>query len=145
MSRTLTDYEVFERSSVQNRRLLRQEALILEITEALSEALAREGITKAELANRLGKTKGFVSQILAGGRNLTLRTIADVADALGCQIRVQVVKEGHLRESSSSSSLRTYGHQDLAWQLGRDAVLQVGRRPSKAFPRILVRQMQGAA
>jgi transcriptional regulator with XRE-family HTH domain len=84
-----TDYEEFESSSTTNRRLLRQEELILEVTETLAEALAREGITKTELAARLGKTKAFVSQILAGNRNLTLRTLADVAEALHCRVNVK--------------------------------------------------------
>src|SRR5437879_2973690 len=37
---------MFESSSVQNRRLLRQEELILKAATALSELLEREGITK---------------------------------------------------------------------------------------------------
>jgi transcriptional regulator with XRE-family HTH domain len=88
-----SDYEEFESSSAANRRLLRQEELILEVTEALAEALQREGITRTQLAARLGRSKGFVSQILAGQRNLTLRTIADVADALRCRIKVRAHRE----------------------------------------------------
>jgi len=84
-----SEYEIFESSSDTNRRLLRQEELILEVTEALSEALEQQRVTKAALAARLGRSKAFVTQILAGGRNLTLRTLADVADALGCEVRVQ--------------------------------------------------------
>lgn len=114
MSRKLTDYEAFESSSVRNRRLLRQEELILEITEVLSEALAKEGITKAELASRLGKTKGFVSQILAGGRNLTLRTIADVADALACRISIHCEKVRQM-EGHSIVSIEDYRHK--SWML----------------------------
>src|SRR6266849_8448298 len=88
MTKARTDYEAFEQSSVANRRLLREEELILDVTEAVSEMLEEEGVTQTMLAQRLGKTKGFVSQILAGGRNLTLRTIADVADALGYRVRI---------------------------------------------------------
>ena len=91
--RPRNDYEAFELSSVKNRRLLREEELILEATEVLAEALEREGINRAELAMRLGRSKAFVSQILAGGRNLTLRTLADVADALQCRVRVLARKE----------------------------------------------------
>jgi transcriptional regulator with XRE-family HTH domain len=92
-----TDYEAFESSSAENRRLLRQEELILEVTEALASALSREDVTKAQLAERLGKSKAFVSQILAGGRNLTLRTVADVANALGYRIKVAACKEDRIR------------------------------------------------
>lgn len=87
-----TSYEAFEASSVRNRRLLRQERLIGDVTEALSELLEREGVTKAELARRLGKTKAAVGEALSGEANLTLRTIADLADALGYQVKVEAVK-----------------------------------------------------
>ncbi len=88
--RNLTDVERFEQSSTESRRLLNQEKLILEVTEALSEAIEKRGLTRSEVAKRLGKTKGFVSQLLAGGRNLTLRTVADIADAIGISLKVAV-------------------------------------------------------
>lgn len=104
MTRVLTDYEALEQSSPQTRRLLRQEELILEVTEALSQALAREQVTKKALADRLGKSKGFVSQVLAGGRNLTLRTVAEIADALGYRTVVRLSKAGAMRESAAAHS-----------------------------------------
>ena len=64
------------------RRLVRQEELILQVTETLTQALVDAGVTKAELARRLGKSPGFVSQVFGGGRNLTLRTVSDIAAAL---------------------------------------------------------------
>ena len=48
-------------------RLLRQERLILDVTETLAGALEDSGVTRAELARRLGRTPGFVSQVLGGG------------------------------------------------------------------------------
>lgn len=53
------------------------------VAEALCEALETKQLNKSELAIALGKSKGFVSQLLSGGRNLTLRTVANVVDALG--------------------------------------------------------------
>lgn len=72
---------------------IRQEELILEVTEAMARALRSSGLTQAELAERMGKSKGFVSQVLGGGRNLTLRTLADIAGALGCKVQVQLKPE----------------------------------------------------
>ena len=119
----LTEVERFERSSTENRRLLKQEELILEMTEALSAAIKEAGITRSEVAKRLGKTKGFVSQVLAGGRNLTLRTIADVADAIGISLTIRVECEqraksqtGHrLRRARDSWSARG-GHYSISGQ-----------------------------
>jgi transcriptional regulator with XRE-family HTH domain len=92
MKRDTTDYEEFEASSAENRRLLREEEFILEVTERLTDMLDSEKISKVELARRLRKTKGFVTQILSGSRNLTLRTVADVSDALGYAIEMRAVK-----------------------------------------------------
>ncbi len=105
MKPTPTDIELFEASSPKNRRLLRQEDLILDMTELLSAAMEDKGITKSELAKRLGKTKGFVTQVLSGNRNLTLRTIADIADALGFRVRVR--REPLPRAATFSSAAAT--------------------------------------
>jgi transcriptional regulator with XRE-family HTH domain len=81
---------------------LRQEELILDATEALAQALRSSGLTQSELAARLGKTKGFVSQILGGGKNLTLRTLADVAGALGCKVQIQLRAEKAVKSPASA-------------------------------------------
>ena len=75
-------------------RLVRQEELILDVTERLTEALLQAGVTKAELARRLDRTPAFVSQVFAGGRNLTLRTIADIAAALSLQPTFELSSDG---------------------------------------------------
>ncbi len=105
MKQTPTDIELFEASSTKNQRLLRQEDLILDITELLSAAMEDKRVTKSELAKRLGKTKGFITQVLSGNRNLTLRTIADIADALG--FRVQVRREPLPTATHSSAKVRS--------------------------------------
>lgn len=78
----------------QFARLLAQEELILEVTETLCALLEKEGVSRTELARRLGKTKGFVSQLLGGGRNLTLRTLADVLSVLGYRLQLKPEKLG---------------------------------------------------
>lgn len=134
MSRKLTDYEAFEISSVSNRRLLRQEELILEVTEVLSQALEKEGITKKDLAERIGKTQGFVSQILAGGRNLTLRTIADIADALECRIRIRCEKVRQM-EKEMKVVFNDYGFKGAPWKLpDQPVILQTISRKKAELP-----------
>lgn len=64
-------------------RLAAQEALIAGTTEALWALLAAQGISKSELAERMGTTKGYVSQALSGSRNMTLRTLSDICFAIG--------------------------------------------------------------
>lgn len=69
-------------------RLLEQEMLIMEATERLTELMALHDVSKAELARRLGRSRSYVTQLLESGRNMTMRTAADVAYVLGHRLRV---------------------------------------------------------
>jgi transcriptional regulator with XRE-family HTH domain len=60
-----------------------QERIILELAILIRRLLKEKGLSKADLAARLGKSKAFVTQILNGRANMTLRTISDVMCALG--------------------------------------------------------------
>ena len=71
-----------DRDSREYTRLLEQETLIAEATELVSQLLEKEQVNRQDLARRLGKSKGFVSQVLSGERNMTLRTLSDLAFAL---------------------------------------------------------------
>ena len=66
-------------------RMERQEDFILTLTETIVSEMERRGITRAELADRLGKTRSCISQYLNGSRNLTCRTLADIAYAINCK------------------------------------------------------------
>lgn len=82
-------YDQILRDPVRRKRI-RQEELILAVTEGLIGAMADQDIKRSDLAKKLGKTKGFITQLFSSGRNLTLRTVADVAEALDCQVHVTV-------------------------------------------------------
>jgi transcriptional regulator with XRE-family HTH domain len=89
------------------RRLFAQEDLILEVTEKLCELLEQEKVSRKELADRLGKTKGFISQLLNGGRNLTLRTVADILHVLGYRASLTPFKEGAQRQARNVIEFKT--------------------------------------
>jgi antitoxin component HigA of HigAB toxin-antitoxin module len=90
--RPRTDYERIEADPKQ-RPALRAEELLLAATCALSEEMERQDLTKAALAAKMGRTRGDITQILSGARNLTLRTLAEVADALGCKVTIGIVPQ----------------------------------------------------
>jgi transcriptional regulator with XRE-family HTH domain len=70
-------------SNPERERLKAQEKLIFTATELLSEAIEHRGVTRRELAARVGVRPGEITQRLTGSRNLTLRTLADMLHALG--------------------------------------------------------------
>lgn len=76
-------FDSWVQESEENARLVAQELLITEVTEAIWKVMEEASITKSELARRMKATKGHVSQVLSGSRNMTLRTLADICFALG--------------------------------------------------------------
>lgn len=49
----------------------------------VTEYMEKEGINQNQLANRLGVTKGYVSQILKGEFNYTLKKLIEISLAIG--------------------------------------------------------------
>lgn len=70
-------------SEGEQQRLLDQERFILEATECVARVMEKEGVSKSTLAKQLGKSTAFVTQVLGGGRNMTMRTLADILSVLG--------------------------------------------------------------
>lgn len=69
-----------------------EERLIVDATEAICESMEAQGVSRVELARRIGRTKGFVSHVLSGERNMTLRTLARMAIALNVGLTVTLVE-----------------------------------------------------
>lgn len=60
------------------------------VANAVWEAMQQKGVSQTELARRLGKSKPYVSKLLAGGQNLTLESLAQLSGALGCEVKVEI-------------------------------------------------------
>jgi transcriptional regulator with XRE-family HTH domain len=68
------------------RSAFEQELAVANATELLSRLLEERGMSKAELARALGTSRANVTSLLNGSRNMTVRTMAAVAAALGVRI-----------------------------------------------------------
>lgn len=68
---------------INRERDLARGAYLFRVTEDILVAMEDRGVTKAELALRLGKSKARISQLLGGSSNMTIGTLADIAFALG--------------------------------------------------------------
>jgi antitoxin component HigA of HigAB toxin-antitoxin module len=62
----------------ERRRIFEQERLMVDATELLFTVMEMKGTKRGELAQRLGRSKAYITQMLRGNQNLTLRTLADV-------------------------------------------------------------------
>jgi antitoxin component HigA of HigAB toxin-antitoxin module len=94
----MTNWRKRKENEREYERLVEQETLIFEATELISELIEEYGVSRKELAEKLGRSKGFVTQVLSGDRNMTLRTLADFAFALEHRVNVAaapLVESGH--------------------------------------------------
>jgi transcriptional regulator with XRE-family HTH domain len=107
----------------EGMKLYQQERVILEATERICEAMEEQGFTRKELADALGTSKSFISQLLDGSRNMTLRTLSDVFLALGLAVHVDA---GSIEATIRSSVTLTidgeanWSPQQAPWSISPD-------------------------
>jgi transcriptional regulator with XRE-family HTH domain len=65
-------------------------ALVTRLTNEINWHMRELGLTRADLAARMGVSPGRVSQILGGGENLTLRTLAALSTALDARFDIEL-------------------------------------------------------
>lgn len=78
-------------SDPKRHRIYEREALALQASELIFELMEKEGINKAELAERLDASRAYITQILSGSRNMTMHTLADLTYALGHKIGLEAL------------------------------------------------------
>lgn len=64
------------------------EGVILDLTEKIVKIMNRNGISRADLADRMHVSRPFITKILNGYPNMTLKTMVSIADALACELNV---------------------------------------------------------
>lgn len=72
----------------------RLEELILDFTEKIVQKMREQDISRAELARRLGVSRAFVTKLLNGNPNLTIKTMMSIADVLGCDLNIDIYPKG---------------------------------------------------
>jgi transcriptional regulator with XRE-family HTH domain len=65
-------------------------ALVTQLTNEINWYLRERRLTRADLAARMAVSPGRVSQILNGGENLTLRTLAALSTALDARFDIEL-------------------------------------------------------
>lgn len=71
------------------RKLFSVESLVTRASELIATLMVEQGVSKADLARRLNKSRAWVTQLLSGQANMTVRTLAEVVHALGGEVALQ--------------------------------------------------------
>jgi transcriptional regulator with XRE-family HTH domain len=75
------------------RREFAVEGFIADTAQVIWELMEQRNLKQADLARLLNKTPAFVSQLLNGKANMTVRTLAEVAYALGAKVSLKAEAE----------------------------------------------------
>jgi len=68
-------------------RTYAEERSIISLTTSIQTAIEASGLSRAEIAAVLGCSRAFVSQILNGSSNMTLKTLGALLWAIGQQVQ----------------------------------------------------------
>jgi transcriptional regulator with XRE-family HTH domain len=94
------------------RKLYAIEGLIADTAQMIWELLERKDMRQADLARLLNKTPAFVSQLLNGKANMTVRTLAEVVYTLGATVEINAHDESTSRcEAVDDSQMQTFSAQ----------------------------------
>jgi transcriptional regulator with XRE-family HTH domain len=89
------------------RKLLAVETLVLQASELIATLMAERKMSKADLARLLNKSRAWVTQLLSGRANITVRTLAEVVHALESEVVLHARSphwQGSARTKQGSSS-----------------------------------------
>ena len=103
--------------------------LVTQLTNEITWYMRERGITRADLAARMGVSPGRVSQILGGGENLTLRTLAALSTALDARFDIELsALKGNdsdtSRGTTQAEAVQAGNHHPLSRARHREARLR---------------------
>ena len=73
-------------SDDESRMEYKHEITISAFTNEIARIMSDQGVSQSELARRLGVSRARVSQLMQHRSSPTLRTMVQVASALGCDV-----------------------------------------------------------
>jgi transcriptional regulator with XRE-family HTH domain len=73
---------------------------VIDASSLIFQAMEEKGFNQTELAKYLGVSKGYVSRLIAGNENLTVKNVAMVLHALGKEYN-QTIQENKKKQFST--------------------------------------------
>lgn len=89
------------------------ERAVLDFTSALWQVMQRRRVSQSELSRRLGKNPAFVSRILNGASNVTIKTIVEMAHALDARVHIDIIEAESKPMLASVTTLEANSPREL--------------------------------
>lgn len=75
----------------------RLESILIEVAENLALFMKEQNLTRSQLADRLGVSPPYITKILNGNPNLTIKTMLKLADALNQDLEINFKTKQKIR------------------------------------------------
>lgn len=101
--------------SFEGRAAFEQERLSRQIVDGVEGFMRDHGVSQQELARTLGVSEGRVSQVLSGEQNLTLKTLAGLAAALGGHFHISFERTAEGDRAARAGSRAALPAAERTW------------------------------
>jgi transcriptional regulator with XRE-family HTH domain len=76
-------------------------SIILDFTEGLHRIMEANGVSRSDLARRLGVSAAYITKVLRGNINFTVDSMVRLVRAAGGEVRIQVVPASQTKRGNS--------------------------------------------
>jgi transcriptional regulator with XRE-family HTH domain len=83
------------------------EGLLLDLNAQISSAMQLHDVSRSELAERLGTSRAYVTKLLDGQENMTLKTLVRVANALEMKVDAKFVPRERVAKPAKHAEVKT--------------------------------------
>jgi DNA-binding Xre family transcriptional regulator len=100
--------------------------VLLDVTEAIVKRMIEQNVRRTDLAERLGTSRAYVTKLLDGQENMTLKTLVRVANALEMKVDARFVPRERAANVAKKPQVKTASGAKMR---GGPPVKPVGRKP----------------
>ena len=113
------------------RKLLSIEALVAGASEMVAKLMVEQNVSKADLARKLNKSRSWVTQLLSGEANMTIRTLAEVIFTLNAEVKLHAhAPASNVMKGSSSA------WQPLTYKMSLESIASADLFRLKSSPSV---------
>jgi transcriptional regulator with XRE-family HTH domain len=81
----------------------RLEKVLFEVAEQTCKLIEIQGVTRSELAQRLAVTPAYITKLLNGNPNLTIKSLLKLSDVLGQRLDIHFAPKLEVAQSTTTS------------------------------------------
>ncbi len=97
--------------------------VLLDVTEGIVKRMIEQNVRRTDLAERLGTSRAYITKLLDGQENMTLKTLVRVANALEMKVDTKFVPREQAAKPAKKPQVKTV----VGPEMRRTTKLRAGR------------------